>query len=119
VKVKSMTEHAAGTEAREALDRIKQAEAEARNAVRDAREKAGPGILQEAHEEAKKNREKKISAAREKAAKTKDALVAEAKNEADEIRKKTDSDKAAILDKGRKSVDKAAQAVREKLEEIL
>ena len=114
-----MTEHAAGIEAREALDRLKQAEAEARDAVRDAREKTGPGIVQAAHEEAKQLREKKIAAARDKAAKTKDELIAEAKREADEIREKTATDKTAILDKGRKSVDKAAEAVREKLEEIL
>ena len=114
-----MTEHNAGTEAREALDRIKQVEAEARDAVRKAREKTGPEIVQAAHEEAKKHREIKIASAREEAAKKKKTLLAEAKSEAEEIRKKTDSDKAAILEKGRKSVEKAAQSVREKLEEIL
>ena len=114
-----MTEHNAGTEAREALDRIKQAEAEARDAVRKAREKAGPGIVQAAHEEAKKHREIKIAAAREEAAKKKDALIDEAKREAEEIRKKTESDKSAIFEKGRKSIDKAAKTVRDRLEKIL
>jgi len=69
----------------EAIQRIKQAETEARRIVQNAREQESAQILQQAREESSLIREKRLSAARERAAQQKSMRIEEAEAEAGKI----------------------------------
>jgi vacuolar-type H+-ATPase subunit H len=70
----------------EAIQRVKQAETEARRIVQNAREQESVQILQQAREESSRIREKHLSQARERAAQQRSALIEEAEAEARRIR---------------------------------
>lgn len=70
----------------EAIQRVKQAETEARRIVQNAREQESVQILQQAREESSRVREKHLSQARERAAQQRSELIEEAEAEARKIR---------------------------------
>ena len=92
----------------DALQKIKEAEAEARKIVRDAREKMSVKIIQDAHKDAEQIKERMLAEARKKAQEKKKSIIQDAQNEVKDIEKEA---KAEIDRLQRISADTRAQAI--------
>lgn len=71
----------------DALQKIKEAEAEARKIVRDAREKTSVKIIQDAHKDAEQIKERVLAEARKKAQEKKRSIIQDAQNKVKDIEK--------------------------------
>ena len=80
----------------DAIQRVKQAETEARRIVQNARNQESVQILQQAQEESSLTREEHLSRARERAAQQKSALIAEAQAEAGKIQADAEQEAGAL-----------------------
>ncbi len=107
-------------EALEALQKIKQAEAEARKIIHDARENMSLKIIQDAHNEAEQIKKRVLDEARKAADKQKEAIIREAR---DKVRRINDETQAEIENLRKKSaavkddvVAKVAARIRKTIE---
>ncbi len=88
----------------EAIQKVKEAEARAKEIIEETRNKEVPQILAKASEEAKAMVEEIINRAKEEAIKRKQLIMAEAKKQAEEIKKETQQE-----------IEKIERTAREKL----
>lgn len=80
----------------EAIQRVKQAETEARRIVQNARDQESVQILQQARDESSLLREEHLNRARERAAKQKSVLIEEAEAEARKIHADAEQEAGAL-----------------------
>jgi vacuolar-type H+-ATPase subunit H len=73
----------------DALQKIKEAEAEARKIIQDAREKTSVKIIRDANKEAEQNKKRVLDEARKQVQKVKKAIIQDAEIEVKRINKET------------------------------
>lgn len=104
-----MTEEAGKSEVHVALQKIKEAEKNARHLIRDAQERLAPRIIQEAHQEARKIRESRLAKAKKDAEEKKNAIIGRASKEADRIRDEAKEEASALRQKARKAMPQVVE----------
>jgi vacuolar-type H+-ATPase subunit H len=115
-----MSDEAKKDLALEALQKIKEAELEARKIVQDARDKTSVKILQDANKDADQIKERVLDEARKQAQEKKRSLIKEADNEVKRIRKETQAEigrlKERSADARTKVITKVAANIRNTIE---
>jgi vacuolar-type H+-ATPase subunit H len=105
----------------DALQKIKEAEAEARQIVQDAREKTSEKIIQDAYKDAEQIKERVLVEARKKAQEKKKSIIRDAHNEVKSIEEKTREEIDRLLKISSKSrtqaIAKVAASIRNAIEE--
>jgi vacuolar-type H+-ATPase subunit H len=87
-----MSEELKKNTALDALQKIKEAEIEARTIVQDARDKTSVKIIQDANKDAAEIKERVIDEARRQTQEKKKAIIKEAENEVKKIKKETSTE---------------------------
>ncbi len=105
--------------AKDALDDIRKAEAEAAAIVRDAREKEGPLLVAAAQGAARKAREELLERNRKDAEALKRSAVAEAGKQAEAIRTETDREKIRMREQAAPRMAAAVKEAERRLAAVL
>lgn len=103
----------------EALEKIRQAEDQARKIVGDAREGTSLKIIQEAQDEARSIKEKTLKEARERAKRMREEMIEKAEGEAERIREQTLQKIQTLNLKGEASEADAVKTVSEEMKKHL
>jgi vacuolar-type H+-ATPase subunit H len=114
-----MSQEKRESEALEALQRIKEAEEEARRIIKDAQQRAASNVIRDAYEEAKKIKENYLSQTRKGALEKKNSLIGEAEREAEKIRKETAEEAHAISRKAEALVPSVVEEFAKKIKNFL
>jgi vacuolar-type H+-ATPase subunit H len=102
-----------------ALQRIKEAEEKARKIVQKAREKTAVKIIQDAHEEAEKIKERHLKRARKKAEEKRNAIIQEAAKEAGEIREKAKLEVVSLKKKAETTMSGAVNQISDRIKHFI
>lgn len=103
----------------EALDKIKEAEDQARKIINDAKEGMSLKIIQEAQNEARTIKEKSVKEARAKAQKIKAELIKRAEEDAAQIRMETRQETKILRKRGRDAQAEAVKRVSDEMKKYL
>jgi vacuolar-type H+-ATPase subunit H len=107
-------------EALEALQKIKQAEAEARKIIHDARENTSVKIIQDAYDEAEQIKKRVLDEARKDAHQKKEAIIREAQDKVQRINDQTQAEIEHLREKSAtvrdEVVAKVAASIRKTIE---
>lgn len=106
-------------EPQDALNLIKDAEAEAKKTIQEAREKDSMRIIHEAQEEARKIIEDHLSGIRDKARNARLTLIRQAEKEAEEIRKNAEEEAMALRKKTEILMPEAVRKTANKISDLL
>ncbi len=105
----------------DALQKIKESEAEARKIIQEAREKTSVKIIQDAHKDAEQIKERMIGEARQKAQEKKRSIIQEAEHEvkkiAEEIQAEIDRLRERSVDARADAIVRVAASIRDAIEE--
>jgi vacuolar-type H+-ATPase subunit H len=100
----------------EALQKIKEAEAEARKIVQDAREKTSVKIVQDAYKDAEQIKERVLMEARKEAQEKKKSIIQDAHNEVKDIEKEIKAEidrlQSVSADTRTQAITKVAASIR-------
>lgn len=104
----------------DALQKIKEAEAEARKIVQDAREKTSVKIIQDAYKDAEQIKERMLMEARKDAQEKRESIIQDAQNEVKDIEKeiKTEIDRLQRISANTRTqaITKVAASIRSAIE---
>ncbi len=103
----------------EALEKIKEAEEQARAIVLEAREKLSAEITKEASEEAERTKKRDLARAKEEAEAHKKAILEKATDEAEKIRAETEKETAELRRRASALMAEAIKKTSLKVEEFL
>jgi vacuolar-type H+-ATPase subunit H len=110
-----MSQERRESEALEALQRIKEAEEEARRIIKDAQERAASNVIQDAYEEAKKIKESHLNQTKKRTLEKKNLLISEARREAEKIKKETAEEAQAISRKAEALIPRVVEEFAKKI----
>ncbi len=103
----------------EALQKIKEAEEEAKELVQGAQETTSVQIIQDAQEEAKQIRERALEEARKNGQVRRAAIIQKAKAEAEEITHQAEQEQTALRQRTESKLEEAVIKVAEKIRNFL
>ena len=103
----------------EALQKIKEAEEEAKKIVQGAQETTSVQIIQDAQEEAKQIRENALEEARKNGQVKRATIIQKAKAEAEEITHQTEQEKAALRKRTEGQIEEAVIKVSERIRNFI
>ena len=103
----------------EALEKIKEAEDQARIIIADAKEGVSPKIIQEAQNEARTIKEKSVKEARAKAQKIRAELIKKAEEDAAQVRVETQQETKILRKKGSDAQSDAVKRVSDEMKKYL
>jgi vacuolar-type H+-ATPase subunit H len=114
-----MSEEERKSEARIALQKIKEAEEKGKNIIETAREKEALRIIQDAYDEAKTIKESVLTKARAEAEKKKKAIIQKATKEAEKIKRETEKEAALLSKDAEKTVSKAVEKIARSIGKLI
>ncbi len=114
-----MNEEIKTKDAFDALNRIKEAEEKARKIVQEAREKTSVKIIEDAHREAGKIKERHLNMARKSAEERKSAIIQEAAKEAGEIREKAEREIISLKRQAEKAMPGAVNQISDRIKNFI
>jgi vacuolar-type H+-ATPase subunit H len=114
-----MSQEQKRSEALEALQRIKEAEEEARRIIEEAQQRAASNVIRDAYEEAKKIKENHLNQTRKRALEKKNSLISEAEREAEKIKKETAEEAQAISRKAEAFIPRVVEEFARKIRNFL
>ena len=106
-------------QALEALQKIKEAEKEAKKSVQEAQETTSVQIIQDAQEEARQIKESALEEARKNGQVRRATIIQKAKAEAEEITHQTEQEKTALRQRTEGQIEEAIIKVAEKIRNFL
>ena len=110
-----MSEETRKSEARIALQKIKEAEEKGKSIIQDARENKTLRVIQDAYDEAKTIKESILTKARAEAEKKKKAIIQKATKEAEKIKHEAEKETASLSKNAGKAVSKAVEKIARKI----
>jgi ATP synthase H subunit len=114
-----MSDEQEQSNALKALQKVKEAEEEARRIIREAQDTTSVQIIQDAQEEARKIMENALEEARRNGQVKRAAIVQKAKMEAEEITNKGGQEKSALRQKTESQFEAVVAKVAEKIKVFL
>lgn len=103
----------------EALEKIKEAEEQARKIIADAKEGMSLKVIQEAQNEARTIKEKSAKEARVEAQKIREKLIKKAEKEAAQIREETGREAEILRKRGSETLAEAVKKVSDEMDKYL
>jgi len=110
-----MSKETRKSEARIALQKIKEAEEKGKSIIQDAREKETLRVIQDAYDEAKTTKKSILTKAKAEAEKKKKAIIQKATKEAEKIKHEAEKEAASLSKNAEKAVSKAVEKIARKI----
>jgi len=114
-----MNEKIKTKDALDALQRIKEAEEKARKIVQEASEKTAVKIIQDAHDEKEKIKDRHLNRARKKAEERRSAIIQQAAKEAGDIREKAEQEVVSLKKKAEKAMSGAVSQISDRIKHLI
>jgi V/A-type H+-transporting ATPase subunit G/H len=113
-----MSDELEKSKALEALQKIKEAEEEARKIVREAQDTTSVQIIQDAQDQAQQIKENALEEARRSGQVKRATIIQKAKAEAEEITLQAEQEKSALRQKTESQLEDAVAKVAEKIQDF-